>query len=57
MWQGDGKGEMKRIGKNVDLPGGSVEKNLPASAGNVVQFLVGESSTCHGVAKPVGHSY
>lgn len=33
---------MKRIGKNVDLPGGSVEKNLPASAGNVVHFLVGE---------------
>ena len=57
MWQGDGKGEMKRIGKNGDLPGGSVEKNLPASAGNVLQFLVGESSTCHGAAKPVGHSY
>ena len=31
-----------------------MEKNLPASAGSAAQFLVGEDSTCHGAAKPVG---
>ena len=40
-----------------DFPGGSVVKNLPASAGNMVQSIVWEDRTCLRETKPVGHNY
>ena len=39
------------------LPGGLVLKNPPANAETLVQSLVWEDSTCHGVAKPMYHNY
>ena len=32
-------------------------KNVPANAGDMVQSLVQEDSTCRGAAKPVRHNY
>ena len=40
-----------------DFPGGTVDKNLPASAGECVQSQVWEDSICHGTTKPVHHNY
>ena len=40
-----------------DFPGGSVVKNLPASAGNMVRSTVWEDPTCLRETKPVGHNY
>ena len=39
------------------FPGGSVVKNLPASAGVVVQALVREDPTCDRATKPVHRNY
>ena len=41
----------------LDFPGGSVEKNLSASAGDMGSVLVQEASTCLRATKPVHHSY
>ena len=32
-------------------------KNLPASAGDMVQTLIQEDPTCHGAAKPMSLNY
>ena len=37
----------------MDFRGGSVVKNLPANAGDVVWSLIQEGSTCWEAAKPV----
>ena len=39
------------------FPGGFVVKNLPASAGDMVQTLIQEDPTCHGAAKPMSLNY
>ena len=39
------------------FPGGSVDKNLPASAGDTGSRLVREDSTCHRPTKPAHHDY
>ena len=41
----------------VGFPGGSVVKNLAASAETQVQSLIQEDPTCHGAAKPRGRNY
>ena len=49
---------MKNHGRtSLVLPGGLVLKNPPANAETLVQSLVWEDSTCHGVAKPMYHNY
>ena len=40
-----------------DFPGGTVVKNLPASAGDTGSIPGPEDPTWRGAAKPVGHSY
>ena len=40
-----------------DSPGGAVDRNLPASAGDMGSIPGPEDSTCHGTAKPVHHNY
>ena len=40
-----------------DFPGGSVVKNLPANAGDMVRSLVQEDPTCRGATKPMHHNY
>ena len=42
---------------NGDFPGGLVDKNLPANAGDTVWPLVREDSTHLRATKPVGHNY
>ena len=37
----------KNLKKNVGFLGGSMVKNLPANAGDKVQFLVQEDPTCN----------
>ena len=39
-----------------DFPGGSVVKNPPASAGNMVQSIVWEDPTRLRETKPLGHN-
>ena len=39
------------------FPGGSVVKNLIASATDMVQSLVQEDLTCSGTAKSMSHNY
>ena len=43
--------------ENEDFPGGPVVKNLPANAGDPVQSLALEDSTCHRVTKPERYNY
>ena len=43
--------------ENEDFPGGPVVKNLPANAGDPVQSLALEDSTCHRVTKPRRYNY
>ena len=40
-----------------DFPGGTVVKNLPASAGTWVRALVREDPTCRRATKPMCHNY
>ena len=40
-----------------DFPGGSVDKNPPANAGDIGSFPGPEDSTGHGATKPMRHSY
>ena len=41
-----------------DFPGGSVDENLHANAGDYgFDLLVWEDPTCRGSTKPVGHNY
>ena len=49
----------KRILKIVFVyfPGGTVDKNLPANAGDMVWSLFREDNTCYGTTKPVHHNY
>ena len=35
----------------------TVNKNLPASAGEAGSILVQEDSSCRGATKPIGHNY
>lgn len=37
--------------RSQGFPGGTVEKNSPVSAGDVVRFLLQEDSACQGEAK------
>ena len=39
----------------LDFPGGTMDKNPPANAGDTVSIQ--EGSTCLGAAKPMGHNY
>ena len=39
------------------FPGGPVVKNSPANAGNMVQSLLWEDTTCPGTTKPMYHDY
>ena len=41
----------------LGFPGGSVVKNPPANAGDVVQSLIQEDRTCRGVTKAMSHNY
>ena len=41
----------------LDFPGGSVIKNLPASAGDVGLIPGLEDSTCCGATEPVDRNY
>ena len=34
-----------------DFPGGTVDKNPPVNAGDMVRFLLQEDSTCQGAAR------
>ena len=49
----------KRILKIVFVyfPGGTVDKNLPANAGDMVWSLFREDNTCYVTTKPVHHNY
>ena len=51
-------GEVARIYKidKQGFPGGSLVKNLPASVGGRVSFLMQKDPTCHGAAKPERHN-
>jgi len=40
-----------------DFPGGPVVKNPPANAGDMVQSLIWEESTCLWATKLVHHNY
>ena len=40
-----------------DLPGGTVDKNPPANAGDMGSTLVWKDPTCRGATKPVCHNY
>ena len=39
------------------FPGGTVDGNPPAHAGDMGSSLVREDSTCCGATKPLGHNY
>ena len=41
----------------LDFPGGSVDKNLPVSAGDASLIPGPEDPTCCRSSKPVGHNY
>ena len=45
------------IRSSWDFPGGTVVKNLPASAGDMGSIPVREDPTCHGATKPVRRNY
>ena len=40
-----------------NFPGGAVDENLPANAGDMGLFLVPEDSTCLGAIKPVSYNH
>ena len=40
-----------------DFPGGTVDRNLPANAGDKGSIPGPEDSTCHGGTKPTNHNY
>ena len=40
-----------------DFPGGTVDKNPPANAGDMGSILVWEDSPCHWATKPMCHNY
>ena len=40
-----------------DFPGGTVDRNPPANAGDRDSILVQEDSTCLGATKPLPHNY
>lgn len=43
---------------NQDIPGGTVDRNLPANAGDTgVRSLVEEDPTWHRATKRMGHNY
>ena len=46
-----------RNDKSRGFSGGSVVKNLPAHAGDIVQALVQEDPTYLGATRPVRHNY
>ena len=39
------------------FPGGSVVKNMPASAGDMDSILIWEDPTCLRTTKPMHHNY
>ena len=43
--------------KYRSLPGGSMVKNPPTNAGDMVRSLVREDPTCCGATKPVRYNY
>ena len=40
-----------------DFPGGAVDRNLPASAGDPGSIPIREDPTFRGATKPVSHNY
>ena len=49
--------KLRRLSKEWRVPGGPVEKNPPANAGDVGSSLVLGDSTCREASKPLCHSY
>ena len=51
LWGSKELDTTEQLSTYADIPGGAVDRNPPASAGDRVQSLVWEDSLCHGAAK------